>query len=72
MKKSSHNLVNPTKKVLETFRETYESGAQAELADSIWEKTKSGEAFGLVRRLVAQTYERWRDSSDDSDDKSTD
>jgi hypothetical protein len=29
------------------------AGAQAELADSIWEKTKSEEAFGLVRRLVA-------------------
>jgi len=71
LKKSSQNLINPTKKVLETFQETYENGAQGELAGSIWEKTKSGEAFTLARRLVAQTWERWRDA-DDNEDKSSD
>ena len=66
-KRSSLNLINPTSKVLEVFKETYESGGQSELASAIWEKTKSGEAFGLVKRLVAQTWERWRDSDDDDD-----
>jgi hypothetical protein len=47
------------------------NGGQAELAGSVWEKTKSGEAFGLVKRLVVQTWERWKDS-DDNDDKSGD
>ncbi|KAH7883178.1 hypothetical protein F5I97DRAFT_1815096, partial [Phlebopus sp. FC_14] len=63
-------LLNPTFKVMETVRESFESGAQQELAMRMWEKARSPDPFILARNVCRKVWEKWNEGPPDGDAKS--
>jgi hypothetical protein len=53
-------LLKPTFKTTTILRESFESGAQKELAVRAWKKAWSGEPFILARNACSRMWKLWK------------
>ncbi|KAG6866383.1 hypothetical protein C0991_004666 [Blastosporella zonata] len=65
---SMTNLLAPTRKALNIFQESLESGEQRELAGRVWEKARTTEPFVLAGRVFDTWYQLLKDADPPSDD----
>src|SRR5882762_3708992 len=57
-------FLNPTWKVTAQVRESFESGAQRQLAKELWEHACSGKPVALVWNAITKTWKMWRKDDD--------
>ena len=55
-----HKFLQPTYRVLNIMHESFVSGQQKQFALRTWEKVKSGEHLVLAQRIIAYSYEQWK------------
>ena len=67
-----HKFLQPTYKVLNIMRESFASGEQKQFALRVWEKAKSDEPFVLAQRIIAYSYEQWKQWPPENDDGTKD
>ena len=60
-------LLAPTYKLMDVLRESFESGAQKQLAIRMWEKAWSGEPYILARNACSRMWKLWKDNDRDKD-----
>jgi len=68
MQKSYGHIFNPTSRILDSLRDSVINGTQLELAHTMWEKARAGDAFVLVKNVLETTKEKLKELGDDDDE----
>jgi len=67
-----HKFLKPTYQVLNIMHESFASGEQKQFALQVWEKVKSDEPFILAQRIIAYSYDQWKQWPPEKDDGTKD
>jgi hypothetical protein len=64
-----HKFLQPTYRVLNIMHESVASGEQKQFALRVWEKVKTGENLVFAQRILAYSYEQWKQWPREDDNK---